>query len=245
MKLWPAIDLISGRVVRLTEGKRDQATFYEGAPGEVARGFFAEGAKRLHVVDLDAAFDGGADEDAPNRIALRAILEVAAQAGAEVQVGGGLRSLAAVDALVALGARRVILGTVVIEEPAVLVAAAMKHPGKIVVAVDAKDGVVATRGWTQSSGRSAVDVATEAASVGAAAILYTDISRDGTGRGPNVDATKRLQDELTIPVIASGGVGSLEHLRALRHAFAQEVVVGKALHDGRIGLRAAIEACKV
>jgi len=241
MKLWPAIDLMGGRIVRLTEGRREQVTFYEGAPGEIARGFFAAGARRLHVVDLDAAFDGASDHEAPNRVALRAILEVAQKADAAVQVGGGLRSLAAIDELVTLGAARVILGTVVIEEPAVLVAAALRHPGKIVVAVDARDGVVATRGWTQSSGRSAIDVATEAAAMGAAAVLYTDIARDGTGRGPNVEATRRLQDELTIPVIASGGVGSLDHLRALLVVSTEEVVVGKALHDGRVGLAAALE----
>jgi phosphoribosylformimino-5-aminoimidazole carboxamide ribotide isomerase len=244
VKVWPAIDLMGGRVVRLVEGKRDRATFYDGAPDEVARGFFALGASRLHVVDLDAAFDAhrGADATggAANRRAVRAILEEAARAGVEVQVGGGLRSVAAIEALVELGARRVVLGTVAIEEPAVLVVAAARYPGKIVVAVDARDGIVATRGWTQDSGRRAIDVATDAARVGAAAILYTDIALDGTGKGPNVEATRRLQAELSIPVIASGGVGSLAHLHALRAAEVREVVVGKALHDGRIALADAL-----
>ncbi len=239
MIVWPAIDLMGGRVVRLVEGKRDAATYYEGAPADVARSFFARGARRLHVVDLDAAFDG-ATADAPNRAAITGILAAATAHRVAVQVGGGLRSLAAIDALVAAGASRVILGTVAIEEPAVLVAAAAKHPGKIVVAVDAKDGIVATRGWTESSGRTAIDVATEAARVGAVAVLYTDIALDGTGRGPNVEATARLQAALSIAVIASGGVGSLAHLRALADASTREVVVGKALHDGRIPLEQAI-----
>jgi phosphoribosylformimino-5-aminoimidazole carboxamide ribotide isomerase len=236
MKIWPAIDLIGGRVVRLVEGRREQATFYDGAPDEVARGFFAAGARRLHVVDLDAAFDGLGDAGAPNRVAIAAILTAAAEVGAEVQVGGGLRALSAIDALLELGAGRVILGTIAITEPAVLLAAATRHPGKIVVAVDAKDGIVAVRGWTESSGRPATEVAEEAAGVGAAAVLYTDIARDGTGRGPNVEATARLQRGLPIPVIASGGVGSLEHLEALKAAEIREVVVGKALHDGRVAL---------
>ena len=240
MKLWPAIDLMSGRVVRLVEGKREQATFYDGSPSDVARRFFELGAMHLHVVDLDAAFDGSVAGDAPNRSAVASILQAAASFEAEVQVGGGLRSLAAIETLVAAGVARVVLGTIAIEDPTVLVAAALRHPGKIVVAVDAKDGIVAIRGWTESSGRTAIDVASEAERVGAAAVLYTDIALDGTGRGPNVEATLRLQRALQIPVIASGGVGSIDHLRALVHAGAKEAIVGKALHDGRVDLRAAL-----
>ena len=238
--LWPAIDLMGGRVVRLVEGRREDATFYEGVPADVACGFFDAGAVRLHVVDLDAAFDGGAAEDAPNRVAIGAILQLAIERNVRVQVGGGLRSLAAIDALVSCGASRVVLGTIAITDPAMLVAAAHRHPGKIVVAVDAKNGVVATHGWTETSTRTAVEVAGDAERVGAAAVLYTDIARDGTGRGPNVEATRALQAALRIPVIASGGVGSLEHLRGLVLAEAREVVVGKALHDGRIALRDAL-----
>ena len=243
MKLWPAIDLMGGRVVRLVEGKREQATFYEGDPADVARGFFEAGATHLHVVDLDAAFDGSSDAGAPNRKAIADILKCAILCDVQVQVGGGLRSLAAIDALIEAGATRVVLGTIVVEDPAVLVASAAKHPGKVVVAVDAKDGIVAIRGWTESSGRSAIEMATEAQGVGAAAVLYTDIALDGTGRGPNVEATHRLQTALHIPVIASGGVGSLDHLRALKHASAQEVIVGKALHDGRVSLADAMRIC--
>jgi len=244
MILWPAIDLMGGRVVRLVEGRRQDATFYEGAPADVARGFFDAGATRLHVVDLDAAFDGGATDDAPNRVAIAAILRLAGERGVQVQVGGGLRSLAAIDALVCSGAARVVLGTIAITDPAMLVAVAAAHAGKIVVAVDAKNGVVATHGWTETSQRTAIEVAGDAERVGAAAVLYTDIARDGTGRGPNVEATRVLQAALKIPVIASGGVGSLEHLRALVFAEAREVVVGKALHDGRIELRDALAIAK-
>ena len=240
MKIWPAIDLMGGRVVRLVEGKREATTYYEGAPDEVARRFFEAGAKRLHVVDLDGAFDGQGEADAPNRAAIAAILRSAIAHDAEVQVGGGLRSLAAIEHLVGEGAARVILGTVAVKEPAVLVAAAARHRGKIVVAVDAKDGIVATHGWTESSGRTAKDVAQDAARVGAVAVLYTDISLDGTGRGPNVAATSELQAALAISVIASGGVGSLAHLEALSAAGVREVVVGKALHDGRIALPDAL-----
>lgn len=246
MKVWPAIDLLGGRVVRLVEGKREHATFYDGDPEAVALGFFRAGATHLHVVDLDAAFDGSSpegDPGAPNRKAIVEILKAAQVNDVQVQVGGGLRSLAAIDTLIEAGASRVVLGTIAIEDPVVLVAAAQRHPGKVVVAVDAKDGVVAIRGWTASSGRSAIEVASEAERVGAAAVLYTDISLDGTGRGPNVEATARLQAALHIPVIASGGVGSLEHLRALRHAAVKEVIVGKAIHDGRVDLSDAMRVC--
>jgi phosphoribosylformimino-5-aminoimidazole carboxamide ribotide isomerase len=192
----------------------------------------------LHVVDLDGAFAGG-------RRQLDLVARVVAAAGVPVQVGGGVRSPGDVDELLAAGAAAVVLGTAAVKEPSLAAELCARHPGQVVVAVDARDGRVAVEGWTQIADVDAVTLAGRAAAWGAAKILYTDVARDGLGQGPNVAMTARLQAALgpATPVIASGGIGSLDHLRALAAAGIAECVVGRALYDGRFSLEEALAAC--
>jgi phosphoribosylformimino-5-aminoimidazole carboxamide ribotide isomerase len=234
MLIIPSIDLLDGKVVRLREGKRESAQFYAATPGDVARDYVAAGAKRVHVVDLDAAFGTGA-----NRAALAAILA----AGADVQIGGGVRDLDGARALVAAGAAAVVMGTSAVKQPDFVRALCGELPGRVVVAVDARDGKVAVEGWAEATGVDAGELAARAVGWGAAAILYTDISRDGTGVGPNVDATAQLARAVhPAPVIASGGIGALAHLRALNAAGVPQAVVGRALYDRVFTLAEAIAA---
>ena len=235
MRVWPAIDLLEGRAVRLHEGKRDRATIFSESPWELPARFAAEGAEGVHVVDLDGAFAG-----APVQHAL--VARLIAAASVPVQVGGGIRDRASVEAVLAAGAARVVLGTAAVKSPALVEECCRAHPGRVVVAVDARDGVVSVSGWTEASTITAIDLGARAASWGAAALLYTDVSRDGTGAGPNVAATALLAKSVSIEVIASGGVSSLEDLRALRDAGIPAVVVGRALYDAKFTLREAVAA---
>jgi phosphoribosylformimino-5-aminoimidazole carboxamide ribotide isomerase len=234
MLILPSIDLLGGNVVRLYKGKRDMATVYSNAPAEIARGFVAAGAKRVHVVDLDAAFGTG-----ENRAVLRAI----AAAGAEIQVGGGVRDLAAARALLDAGAHAIVVGTSAVKQPELVQALCAELPGRVVVAVDAHDQKVAVEGWNEATDIEAADLAARAVGWGAASILYTDITRDGTGVGPNVEATARLARVLhPVPVIASGGIGTLDHLRALALAGVPQSVIGRALYENKFTLEQAFEA---
>jgi len=225
VKLLPAIDLLGGRAVRLEEGKRERATVFHDRPAllvaELARG----GADRLHVVDLDGAFGESRQ--------LELIAAIVRASPIPVEVGGGLRDRAAVDAILALGAAFAVLGTAAVRDPGLVEQVCRAYPGRIIVAVDARDGVVAVDGWTTSGGITAIDLTARAAAWGAAAVLYTDVARDGLGGGPNVTATAALARSATIDVIASGGVGSLDHIAELRRAGIPAVVVGRALYDGR------------
>lgn len=225
MKLFPAIDLLGGRAVRLEEGKRERATVFHDRPAllvaELARG----GADRLHVVDLDGAFGE------PRQLDL--IAAIVRASPIPVEVGGGLRDRAAVDAILALGAAFAVLGTAAVRDPGLVEQVCRAHPGRIIVAVDARDGVVAIDGWTTSGGITAVELARRAAGWGAAAVLYTDVARDGLGGGPNVAATAALARAAGIEVIASGGVGTLADIAALARAGVPAVVVGRALYDGK------------
>ena len=223
MKLFPAIDLLGGRAVRLEEGKRDRATVFHDRPVELVAELAAGGADRLHVVDLDGAFGE------PRQLAL--IAAIVAASPIPVEVGGGLRDRAAIDAILGLGAGFAVLGTAAVRDPALVEAACRAHPGRIIVAVDARDGVVAIDGWTASGGVTAAALTALAASWGAAAVLYPDVARDGLGGGPNVAATAALARAAAIDVIASGGVGSLADLAALAAAGVPAVVVGRALYD--------------
>jgi len=233
VRVTPAIDLLGGKVVRLREGRREEATVYSETPWTVAEGFVRDGAKLVHVVDLDGAFAGE-----PRQTALLARL------AAPLQVGGGLRSDGAVEQVLAAGARFAVLGTAAVADPALVERLCRRHPGTIVVAVDARDGMVAVEGWTRASTVAAAELAARAAAWGAAKILYTDVARDGLKRGPNVDATAALQRALgEVPVIASGGIGSLDDLRALAAAGVAECVVGRALYDGAFTLAEALAAC--
>ena len=229
MLVFPAIDLMDGAAVRLEQGRRESVKVYDRAPWEVAARFAAAGVSRLHVVDLDAAFTGGTSQRKDNRAT---IARIVASAGIDVEAGGGVRSLDDCAALFDAGVRLAVLGTAAIKDPALVEAACARWPARIVIAVDAREGKVSVEGWTEPTGADAVDVGLAVARAGAAAVLYTDIARDGMRGGPNLDATGRLARRLLpCPVIASGGVSRLEDLDALAPTGAEAVVVGKALYE--------------
>ncbi|MBX9699645.1 MAG: 1-(5-phosphoribosyl)-5-[(5-phosphoribosylamino)methylideneamino]imidazole-4-carboxamide isomerase [Acetobacteraceae bacterium] len=231
MTLYPAIDLKGGQVVRLQRGEMAQATIYADDPGEQARSFAAAGFRWVHVVDLDGAFAGRP----ANAAAVEAIL--AAVPGMPVQLGGGIRSMAVLEAWLARGVARVILGSAAVKDPGFARAACRAHPGRVAIGIDARAGMVATEGWAETSGVSALDLASGFEDAGAAAIIYTDIDRDGMLGGVNVEATLALARAVSLPVIASGGVASLDDLAALTEvaqAGIEGVIIGRALYDGRI-----------
>ena len=236
MKLFPAIDLLGGRAVRLEEGKRDRATVFHERPVELVAELTVDGAARLHVVDLDGAFGE------PRQLEL--IGAIVAASPIPVEVGGGIRDREAIDRMLELGAAFVVLGTAAVRSPSLVEAACRAHPGRIIVAVDARDGVVAVDGWTTSGQITAIELGQRAASWGAAALLYTDVSRDGLGGGPNITATAALARSAGIEVIASGGVGSLDDLAALRTAGIPAVVVGRAIYDGRFSVADAVRVAQ-
>jgi phosphoribosylformimino-5-aminoimidazole carboxamide ribotide isomerase len=235
MKVIPAIDLLGGKAVRLREGRRDTATIYHDEPWELVRELAGAGAERIHVVDLDGAFSGARHQhDLVDRL-IRA-------SPVPVQVGGGIRTYADVEAVIATGATFVVVGTAAVKHPEMARQMCAAHPGRIVVAVDARDGVVAVEGWQESGGVTAVALARRAEGWGATAVLYTDVSRDGMHTGPAIDATAELADAVAIDVIASGGVTRLDDLRALAAAGIPSVIVGRAIYDKHFTLEEAIAA---
>lgn len=233
MRVFPAIDLLGGKVVRLVRGRREEATVFSERPDAVALSFQRAGAERIHVVDLDGAFDGAARNTA-------AILRILGAVRVPVQVGGGLRTFEACRALMDAGAAFVVLGTAAVRDPDVVRRTAGAFPERVIAAVDARAGRVRIEGWEVESDLPPDAVAARAAELGAAEVLYTDIARDGTREGPNVEATARLAKSLPVPVIASGGIGRIEHVRALAAAGVPACVVGRALYEGAISLQAAI-----
>jgi len=236
MEVIPALDLLDGKAVRLRQGRYDEVTIYDEHPHVLAAEWSGR-VRRVHVVDLDGAKTGRPAQ----RVLVR---KVVASFGAGVQVGGGVRSMHTVNAYFDLGVERVVLGTAAIRDPDLVREAAEAYPGRIVVAVDARDGNVATDGWVDQSGQRAIDVVRSMAKLGLGAVLYTDIDRDGTEVGPNVDATAMLARDSGVPVIASGGVGTLEHITALSKAGSGVVgaIVGRALHEKRFTLEDATAA---
>lgn len=238
MNVYPALDLLDGLVVRLQRGRYDAVTVYSDDPVGIVRGFVVAGAARVHIVDLDGARDG---RPAQAELVRRVVRET----GATVQVGGGIRTMSQVEAYVDAGVERVVLGTAAVKDPGFLEAACGRYA--IVVAVDARYGLVATDGWTEGSTIRAMDLASRAQRMGARAVLFTDIARDGTGEGPNVNATAALAREVMgLEVIASGGIGAVSHIRAL--AARTEItacVVGRALYDGTLSVSEAIAAGRV
>jgi len=228
--LYPAIDLKQGRVVRLQRGDTAQATIYAEDPAEQARAFAADGFKWLHVVDLDGAFAG----KPANAEAVARILEASPL---PVQLGGGIRNMPTVEAWLGAGVTRVILGSAAVKDPPFVRQACRHFPGRVVVGIDARGGMVATEGWAETSTLSARDLALRLEDAGAAAIIYTDIDRDGMLSGVNVEQTRALALALETPVIASGGVASLADLVALKAVAADGIsgcILGRALYDGRI-----------
>ncbi len=236
MILYPAIDLKEGRVVRLLRGDMDQATTYGEDPAGQARAFRAAGCPWLHVVDLDGAFAGASrNQDA--------VTEIINAFDGEIQLGGGIRTLDAVEAWLARGISRVILGTAALKDPALVLQACAAHPGRVAVGIDARDGKVAVEGWAETSELGVLELADRFADAGAAAMIYTDIARDGALSGPNVEATAELARHVPVPVIASGGVSSLDDLVALRDTgVIAGAISGRALYDGRLDLSAALAA---
>lgn len=235
--LYPAIDLKAGQVVRLAEGDMDRATVYADDPAAQARLFADAGAQWLHVVDLDGAFAG----ENRNAAAVEAILRATP---AKVQVGGGIRTRAAIDRWLELGVTRIILGTAALTDPELVRAAARDLPGRIVVAVDARGGYVATRGWADVSDVSVAEMGKRFEDAGVAALLFTDVGRDGLLKGVNIEATATLAAGVSLPVIASGGLAGLDDIVALRpYSGIEGVIAGRALYDGRLTLNAALEAC--
>jgi phosphoribosylformimino-5-aminoimidazole carboxamide ribotide isomerase len=239
LTLYPAIDLKDGACVRLRRGAMDEATVFSDDPAAQAAAFAAQGARFLHVVDLNGAFAG----HAVNAAAVGAILR---EVHVPVQLGGGIRDMAGVERWLIAGVRRVILGSAAVKNPALVLEACAAWPGRIVVGIDARDGFVATEGWARTSTIRALELALRFEDAGVDAIVYTDIGRDGMLTGLNLEQTLDLACQLSTPVIASGGVGSLEDLHALRLAADQNpgaidgVIVGRALYDGRIGLSDAL-----
>ena len=237
LTLYPAIDIKAGQCVRLRRGEMDQATVYDADPAAQARRWQEVGFTSLHVVDLDGAFAGRS----VNGAAVTAIL---AAVSVPVQLGGGIRDMAGIEAWLAAGVRRVVLGSAAVRAPALVGEACRSFPGRIAVGIDARDGKVALEGWAETSGIAAVDLARRYEDAGVAAIIYTDIGRDGTLTGLNVEQTVALAHRITTPVIASGGVAGLSDLTALRReadgTCIEGVIVGRALYDGRIDPAAAL-----
>lgn len=237
MLVIPAIDLLGGQAVRLREGKRDEVTVYRERPWELVAELAEAGAEWIHVVDLDGAFAG-------ERRHAEVIARMCAESPVPVQVGGGLRDREALDAVLGAGAARAVLGTAAVKDPAFVEAACVAHPGRVVIAVDAKDGMVAVEGWVEATELSAIELGRRAAAWGAAALLYTDVARDGVEVGPNVEATAALAAAADVPVIASGGISSLDDLRRLAAAGVQMCVVGRALYEGRFTVAEAVAAAR-
>lgn len=240
MLVIPAIDLKAGQCVRLYQGDMDQATVYSADPVAVALRWQEEGAERLHVVDLDGAVSGRGVNTA-------IIARICHTLPIPIQVGGGIRTLAAVEHLLALGVSRVILGTVAYRHPELVAEACRRFPGRITVGIDARAGKVAVQGWTEATALDAVDFAKRCKGMGVSEIIYTDIARDGTQQGVNLDATLAVARAVSLPVIASGGVASVADVERLAR-FEPEgiagVIVGRALYTGAVKLREAIAVAR-
>ena len=236
MIILPAIDLKDGHCVRLEQGLMEKDTVYHDDPAAQARIWQEQGGEYLHLVDLDGAFAGVPK----NKQAIEAIV---AAVDIPCELGGGIRDLQTIEAYLELGIERVILGTVAKENPQLVAEACRRFPGRIVVGIDAKDGLVAIRGWADVTEKKAPDLAREFEDCGVVALIYTDIARDGMLQGPNIEATRALAEAISIPVIASGGVSSLEDIRNLLRiepSGVTGVITGKAIYSGAIDLRAAV-----
>jgi phosphoribosylformimino-5-aminoimidazole carboxamide ribotide isomerase len=239
MILYPAIDLKDGRAVRLVHGEMDQETVFNENPAAQALEFVAAGCEWLHLVDLNGAFAGEPVNAAP-------VEEILKQTNVPAQLGGGIRDMATIERWISRGLARVILGTVAVENPQLVRDAAREFPGKVAVGIDARKGMVATKGWAEETNVNATDLAKSFEDAGVAAIIYTDINRDGAMKGPNVEETAALGNAVNIPVIASGGVSSLADLEALKTCGAplNGAISGRALYDGAIDLKEALALMK-
>jgi phosphoribosylformimino-5-aminoimidazole carboxamide ribotide isomerase len=234
--LFPAIDLKNGEAVRLQQGDMARATVFSRDPAAQARAFAEQGFSYLHLVDLDGAFAG-------KPVNAASVERIIAAVKIPAQLGGGIRDRATIEAWLDKGIARVIVGTAAVRDPALVKAAARAHPGRIAVGLDARDGKIAVEGWSKTSALSALDVARRFEDEGVAAIVYTDVNRDGMLQGLNLDATIALAEHISLPVIASGGLASLADVRALLEPRAQKLegaIAGRALYDGRLDPTAAL-----
>ncbi|HAV10813.1 MAG TPA: 1-(5-phosphoribosyl)-5-((5-phosphoribosylamino)methylideneamino)imidazole-4-carboxamide isomerase [Dehalococcoidia bacterium] len=237
MDIIPAVDLKNGKCVRLYQGDYTKETIYADDPVTIAQQWYDTGARRLHIVDLDGAKSG--------RMTNAFIIErIVKQIAAPIQVGGGIRDESTVKRLLDMGIKRVILGTIAIEQPEIIDKLCAKYGDAIIVGIDARDGYVATRGWYTETQRTAVDLGLEMKRRGVQRILYTDIKRDGTLTEPNFAAITELSEKLQIAVIAAGGISSLDHIRKLMDCGIDGAILGKALYTGHINLEEALAAQK-
>ena len=237
MKIIPAVDIKGGRCVRLTQGKEDQETVYSDNPQAMAEHWDEQGAQLIHVVDLDGAFQG-----LPKNSDL--IKDIIYSSTVDIQVGGGIRSIEAIAAYVNAGVYRVILGTIAHENPAFVKEACQQFPGKIIIGIDAQDGKVAVKGWTEVSEQTATDLAQAMEPLGVAGFIFTDISRDGMLQGPNLDSIREFAQATSLPIIASGGISGIQDvvsLLSLKPEGVEGMITGKALYDKRLDFKEALK----
>ena len=240
MLVIPAIDIKGGKCVRLVQGKMDQETVYSTNPVEVAKKWQSMGAEFLHLVDLDGAFAG----EPKNSVAIEAIADAIT---IPFQVGGGIRDIEAINLYLAMGASRIILGTTALEKTWFVMDVCEQHHGQILVGIDARDGKVAIKGWEELTNKAAIELAKELEDAGVAGIIYTDISRDGMLKGPNIEGIKALAQSVKIPIIASGGVSNIEDIKRLKELESVGVVgviTGKAIYTGGLNLTEAIKVAR-
>lgn len=237
MQIWPAIDLRGGKCVRLKQGDYSRETVYGDDPAEMARRFVAEGAQFLHLVDLDGARDGYW----ANKEAVQCIL---AAVSIPCELGGGIRDEVTIRTLLDLGLSRLVVGTKALKEPAWFRQMCRKYPSRLAIGIDAKNGLVATDGWLETSQTSAVSLAKQYDTEPVAAVIYTDIAKDGMLTGPNIDATAEMQRSVDLPVIASGGVTTADDVRRLAQVSIAGCIIGRALYEGPLTLQEALEAAK-
>ncbi|NLX59302.1 MAG: 1-(5-phosphoribosyl)-5-[(5-phosphoribosylamino)methylideneamino]imidazole-4-carboxamide isomerase [Phycisphaerae bacterium] len=235
MEIWPAIDIRGGQCVRLREGDFARETVFDADPVAVALRFKEQGGRRVHVVDLDGARDG-------LPVNRELVLRIVAESGLAVELGGGVRDEQTLADYLAQGVSRVVLGTRAVEEPDWLAAVAGEHPGRVVLGLDARNGRLASRGWLATTAQDVIQYATRLGDLPLAAIVYTDIARDGVMKGPNVEAVGRLAAATRIPVVASGGVTRIEDVHALAGLPIAGMIIGRALYEGTVDLKAAIAA---
>ncbi|MBQ8555201.1 MAG: 1-(5-phosphoribosyl)-5-[Clostridia bacterium] len=236
MILYPAIDMLDGQAVRLRQGRREDVTIF-GNPVELAQKWRSKGAQWLHLVDLTAAFEGKTAH-------LPLIREVVKAFDGRVELGGGLRTMQDIELRVEAGVSRCIIGTAAAENPSLVKEACRAFPGKIAVGIDAKNGLVATRGWVETAGMTAAELAMQMRDLGVTTVIYTDVSRDGMMQGPNVEATRRLIEATGMDIIGSGGVSCLDDLRHLRDAGCAGAILGRAMYEGAFTVEEAIAAMK-
>ena len=242
MLLFPAIDLKEGKAVRLLQGRMEDSTVYANNPVDVAKDFASKGAEYLHVVDLNGAFTGEPVND-------ETIRKIVGSVSLKVQVGGGIRTMERITELLELGVERVILGTIAVKNPGLVAEAARKYGKRVIVGIDAKDGLVAVQGWAETTEMRAIDLGKAMKAVGIESVVFTDISRDGMLQGPNIKSTVQMAQETGLSVIASGGISTLDDLRnlqveVLKGVSIEGAITGKALYSGAFTLQEALEAAR-